>query len=129
MALVGMAEAKNKFRRFTTRNEILVLAGKDAVSNEELIKQSEKQETILHTEAPGSPFVNLKGKPKIEDIEEAAVFCAKYSKEWKTNKKDVIVHVFKGKDVYKNKGMSTGTFGVKNFKIIKVKKSQIEKCQ
>ncbi|MEK6906313.1 MAG: NFACT RNA binding domain-containing protein [Nanoarchaeota archaeon] len=114
-------------RKFTTASGTLILAGKDAESNEKLIEQVEKDEEVFHTVLPGSPFVNIKGKPKKPDIKEAAIFCARYSREWKKNKKDIIIHRFKGVDIYKLKGMKTGTFGVKKFKIIKIKKSEIEK--
>ena len=115
-----------KFRELTTKVGTVVLAGKDAKSNEALINQVEDNEEVFHTAAPGSPFVNIKGKAKKSDIEEAATFCAKYSREWKKNKSDVIIHRFKGKDIHKRKGMKLGTFGVKTFKIIKVKKKDIE---
>jgi len=89
----------------------LVLAGKSAENNEKLVEQVEPGEIVLHTKAPGSPFVNIKTKDKEKisrkDIEEAAVFCARYSQDWRDNKNYVIVHYFKGKDVYKNKLMAT----------------------
>lgn len=115
-----------KFREFETSSEKKVLAGKDAKSNEELIKQVEKDEIVLHTEKPGSPFVNIRGKASLKDIKEAAVFCASKSQDWRDNKKGVAVHVFKEGDIYKEKKMKLGTFGVKKFKIIKVKKKDIE---
>ncbi len=124
-----MKEGKNKFRKFTTGNGILALAGRDAASNEALVSQAGEDELVFHTATPGSPFVNLKGEAKKSDIEEAAIFCARYSRDWKTNKKDVVVHIFKGKDIYKDKGMSPGTFGVKKFKIVKIKKEKIEKWE
>ena len=114
------------FKQHTSKQGTLFLAGKDAESNEALVAQVGKDEDVLHTSAPGSPFVNIKGKTKKEDLKEAATFCAVYSREWKKNKKDVIVHVFKGKDIFKEKIMKQGTFGVKKFKEIKVKKSYIE---
>ena len=113
----------------TTRSDKSVLAGKNAENNEELIKQAEKNEIVLHTARPGSPFANIKGKANKKDIEEAAIFCARYSKDWRDNKRDVIIHQFKGKDIYKNKLMKTGTFGVKKFKVIKIKKEEIEKWE
>ena len=115
-----------KFREMTTSSGRLILAGKNAKNNEELIAQAENNEVVLHTSAPGSPFVNIKGKPKRKDIKEAAIFCAKHSQEWRDNKKDVFVHVFRGKNIYKEKNMKTGTFGVKKKKRIKVKKKWIE---
>jgi len=117
--------AKIKFRKFITKAGTIFLAGKDAQSNEELIKQVGDDEEVFHTAAPGSPFVNIKGIPKKSDIKEAGIFCAKYSRDWKKNHKDVEVHRFKGKDIYKEKGMKPGTFGIKKFKKIIVKKGEI----
>ena len=115
------------FRQHTSKQGTLFLAGKSAETNELLIAQIEKDEDVLHTAGPGSPFVNIKGKTKKGDLKEAAVFCAFYSQDWKKNKKDVIVHVFKGKDIFKEKMMKEGTFAVKKFKEIKIKKGEIEK--
>ena len=106
-----------------------VLAGKNAKNNEELVKQAEKNEIVLHTAKPGSPFVSIKGKANKKDIKEAAIFCAEYSQDWRDNKEDVKVHLFTGNDVYKKKGMKAGTFGVRKFKIIKVKKEDIIKTK
>jgi len=114
------------FRQFTTSSGKLVLGGKSAENNEELIKQIEPDEIVLHTKAPGSPFVNIKGEATKKDIKEAAVFCARYSQDWRDNKKDVVVHYFKGKDIHKEKDMKTGTFGVKKYKEVTVKKKEIE---
>jgi len=114
-----------KLREFVTKRETLILAGKSAESNEQLIAQVEPSEEVFHTVAPGSPFVNIKGKPKKGDLKEAAIICARYSQDWRDNKKNVKVHRFKGKDIYKNKLMKLGTFGVKKKKIIIVKKVDI----
>ena len=121
---------KTKFRKLVTKRGTLILAGRDAESNEMLIKQIGKNEEVFHTEAAGSPFVNIKGVPKKGDIKDAAIFCAKYSRDWKKNHSDVVVHRFKGKDIFKTKDMKLGTFGVKKFKRIKLKKEEIEswKC-
>lgn len=115
-----------KFRENITKKGTLLLAGRNAKNNEELIGQVQPDEIVLHTEASGSPFVNIKGKPKFGDVKEAAIFCARHSQDWRDNKKDVLVHRFTGKDIYKDKRMKTGTFGIKNFKIIKVKKRWVE---
>lgn len=120
---------KPKFREHVTKQGTLILAGKNENNNEDLVKQAEKDEEVFHTKETGSPFVNIKGEPKKGDMKEAAIFCAKYSKDWKKNHKDIEVHQFKGKDIYKNKGMKAGTFGVKNRKIIKVKKEEIEEFE
>ena len=118
-----------KFRELVTKAETKILAGKSAENNESLVKQAKSNEEIFHTAKPGSPFVNIKGKPKRGDIKTAAVFCAAYSQDWRDNKKDVAVHRFKGSDTYKVKGMKTGTFGVKKRTVIKVKKRDIIKLK
>ena len=116
-----------RLREFETSSGKKVLAGKDAGSNEELIGQVEAKEDVFHTAKPGSPFVNIKGRGNVKDRKEAAIFCAAKSQDWRDNKRDVVVHWFKGKDVYKEKGMKTGTFGVKKKKNVLVKKNEIER--
>ena len=116
---------KIKLREFETKAGTKILAGRDAESNEVLVNQAKPNEEVFHTKAPGSPFANIKGKPKRGDIKQAAILCARYSRDWKKNKKDVEVHRFKGKNIYKIKTMKTGTFGVKKIKIMKVKKKDI----
>lgn len=118
-----------KFREFISKKGTLILSGKNAENNEELIAQVLPDEEVFHTEAPGSPFVNIKGKPKPGDIKEAAVICAKYSQNYRDNKSDVIVNHFKGKDIYKKKDMDKGTFGVKKNMKLKIKKELIEKFE
>jgi predicted ribosome quality control (RQC) complex YloA/Tae2 family protein len=120
---------KINFRRLVTDENTIMLAGKNDESNEALIAQVEENEEVFHTKEAGSPFVNIKGKARKEDEKIAAIFCAKYSRDWKKNNKDIEVHMFKGKDIFKEKGMKVGTFGIKKFKIIKVKKEEIEKWQ
>lgn len=119
-------ESKN-FRKFQTSSGRLVLAGKTAEQNEAVIAQADKEEAVLHTKEAGSPFCNIKGEAEKEDVREASVFCARYSRDWKQNKKNVEVHIFKAEDVYKSKGMKTGTFGVRKFRAITVKKEEIMK--
>ena len=115
-----------EFRKLLTDKNTLILGGKNSKNNEEIVEQVGKGEDVFHTDAVGSPFVNIKGKARRGDARQAAVFCATFSKEWKKNKSEVIVHQFKGRDIYKNKGMKEGTFGVKKFKKIKVKKEEIQ---
>jgi len=76
-----------KFRWFFTSNGFLVIGGKDATSNEIVVKKhAEKDDLIFHTEMAGSPFAILKTsgkKPEQIDINEAAQECAVYSRAWK----------------------------------------------
>lgn len=78
-----------KFRWFTTSDGFLVVAGKDSVSNEVLIKKYTKQEDIVfHAEITGSPFVVIKteGKEVSEAaLKEAAEAAASYSRAWREN--------------------------------------------
>lgn len=120
-----------KFREFITSSEKKALCGKDAESNEELVKKFVgKSNKIFHTEKPGSPFCVIENlKPSKKDIQETAAFCAGKSQDWRDNKNDVTVHIFTGKDVYKRKGMKTGMFGVRKFTSTKIKKKDIEKLK
>lgn len=62
----------------------LIIAGKDATSNEVIIKKhTESTDTVLHTDIPGSPFVVIKGPATDQVIEAAGQLCAAYSKAWK----------------------------------------------
>ncbi len=115
------------FRKIITKSGALLLAGKDENTNEKLVMQAGDDEDVFHTSMAGSPFVNIKGRATENDIHEAALFCAKFSRAWKSSRRDVEVHWFKGKDIYKKKGMKAGTFGLRKFKILKLKKEEIEK--
>ena len=108
----------NKFRWFFTSSEKLVIGGKSAEQNEELVKSiiSKKENFVsMHTHSPGSPFsfIISKIKPTKKDIEEAAIFTASFSQAWKSGKKEAIVDIFSSKDISKNNLMKTGTFGIK----------------
>ncbi len=123
-------EAYKHFRQFFTSSGKLVIAGKNAEQNEQIVKQAKQEERVLHTKAAGSPFCNIKGKANRKDINEAAIFCARYSREWKkAKKKSITVHYFKKKDMFKEEDMKAGTFGVKKFKVIIAKKEDIEKIE
>lgn len=115
-----------KLREKISKNGSTILAGKDSESNEYIVSQVEKDEEVFHTKEAGSPFVNIKGKPQKGDIKYAAIFCAKCSRDWKKNKGDVLIHRFKGRDIYKDKKMKKGTFGIKKYKLMKIKRSDIE---
>ena len=60
-----MAEKKIKFREIILESGTKILLGKDEKSNEELMKKFKgKENLILHTSKPGSPFgVIEKEKP------------------------------------------------------------------
>jgi predicted ribosome quality control (RQC) complex YloA/Tae2 family protein len=76
-----------KFRWFNSSEGFLTLIGKDASTNEVLIKKyMEPKDIVFHSEFQGSPFVLIKtyGKqPSEETFKEAAQAAASYSKAWK----------------------------------------------
>ncbi len=112
--LLNLDEKYANFRWFFTSNGILVVGGKNDEQNETVLKEFIKPNyTVVHTSAPGSPFMIIQSeKPSKKDIEESAVFCACFSKQWKLGSRIVSIDVFKGGQIYKKKGMKTGTFGV-----------------
>jgi len=120
-----------KVRKFITLSGAKIILGKDAKSNDELMKKFQgKDNTILHTVAPGSPFCVIENlKPNKEDIKKTAIFCAAYSQDWRDNKKDVKVNIFTGKNVNKTKGMKIGTWKVKKSKTKIIKKQDIIKIK
>ena len=79
-----------KFRWFVTSNDLLFVCGKDATTNEILIKKyMESQDLVFHADYQGSPFGILK-KGRLMDLEsnynvlvECAEFLASFSKAWK----------------------------------------------
>ena len=120
-----------KFREIKLETGAGIILGKDEESNEELVKKFRgKVNVILHTAKPGSPFCVIeKENPASSEIRAGGVITARYSQDWRNNKSDIKVNVFTGKDVYKLKGMPTGTFGVKKSRTIIVKKEEILKLK
>ncbi|MCW4024235.1 MAG: ribosome rescue protein RqcH [Candidatus Bathyarchaeota archaeon] len=78
-----------KFRWFTSSDGFLVVAGKDVVSNEVLIKKhATDEDVVFHAEITGSPFVVIKaeGKPISEQaLKEAGEYAASFSRAWREN--------------------------------------------
>ncbi|RJS70782.1 MAG: fibronectin-binding domain-containing protein [Candidatus Syntrophoarchaeum sp. WYZ-LMO15] len=77
----------DRFRWFKTSNGFLVLGGRDAKGNEELVRRYlEKGDLFFHTAYPAAPVVILKlggDKPSDTDIEEASQFAVSFSSLWK----------------------------------------------
>jgi len=113
-----MAGEKIKFRELTIASGANIIMGKDKKSNDELMKQYKgKDNTIIHTSSPGSPFCVIKDpNPSKQDITTSGAICAGYSQDWRDNKKDVTVDVFTGKDILKKWWMKSGTWKVKKAK-------------
>jgi predicted ribosome quality control (RQC) complex YloA/Tae2 family protein len=76
-----------KFRWFRSSDGFLVIGGRDATSNEILIKRHmEPHDIVFHAEILGAPFVLIKteGKTPLErTVKEAAQLAASYSRAWR----------------------------------------------
>ncbi|MHC1624769.1 MAG: ribosome rescue protein RqcH, partial [Methermicoccaceae archaeon] len=76
-----------RFRWFISSDDILVVGGRGADTNEELYsKYMEKRDLVLHAQAHGAPLTIIKteGKEVPETtITEAAIFAVSYSNVWK----------------------------------------------
>lgn len=76
-----------KFRWFVSSEGFLCIGGRDATSNEVVIKKHvDKQDIIFHTEMPGSPFFVIKAEGKTAGeatLQETADATASFSKAWK----------------------------------------------
>ena len=75
-----------KFRWFHTSKGHLVIGGRDATTNEIVIKKhTDKEDAVFHTDMAGSPFFVVKlGEDSItdEEKEEVAQATASYSRAW-----------------------------------------------
>lgn len=75
-----------KFHWFVSSEGFLCLGGKDATSNEIVIKKhTEKGDLVFHTDMAGSPFFVVKNGQQAGEktIQEAAQAVAVYSRAWK----------------------------------------------
>ena len=76
-----------KFRWFDSSEGLLVLGGRDAGSNETLLKRyTNPEDLIMHAEVHGAPFIVMKTggiQPTAETLREAAQACVSYSRLWK----------------------------------------------
>jgi predicted ribosome quality control (RQC) complex YloA/Tae2 family protein len=76
-----------KFRWLTSSDGFLVVAGKDAVTNEVLIKKyTDENDAVFHADIAGAPFVVVKttGKePSERSLREAGEFAAAFSRAWR----------------------------------------------
>ncbi|MCL7414996.1 MAG: NFACT family protein [ANME-2 cluster archaeon] len=82
----------DRFRWFESSDGFLVIGGRDAGTNEEVVKKyMEKRDIFFHTEAPGSPAVVIKTEGRevpASTLEEAARFVVSNSGVWKSGRVD-----------------------------------------
>lgn len=76
-----------KFRWFVSSDGMLVIAGKDAVTNEVLVKNHASDgDVVFHADIVGAPFVVVKTEmkePSQQCLSEAAEFAAAFSRAWR----------------------------------------------
>lgn len=100
-----------KFRWFFSSEGVLCVGGRDATTNDILVKKhTEKDDIIFHTERPGSPFFIVKGFAGEKTLKEAAIATASYSKSWKEGITSADVYCIKGYQVKTEKGLPKGSF-------------------
>jgi predicted ribosome quality control (RQC) complex YloA/Tae2 family protein len=77
-----------QFRWFISSDGFLVIGGRDAQSNEDLVKKYlQKQDIFFHAHVSGSPAVMIKTEGKVvpeSTLLEAAEFTVSYSSIWKS---------------------------------------------
>ncbi|MBI2545833.1 DUF814 domain-containing protein [Candidatus Woesearchaeota archaeon] len=76
-----------KFRWFISSEGFMVLGGRDATTNDILVKKHvDPTDIIFHADITGSPFCIIKAEGKQvgeQTLQETAVFCAANSRAWK----------------------------------------------
>ena len=101
-----------KFRWFVCSEGFLVVGGKDAVSNEVLIKKyTEPEDMVFHADVVGAPFVVVKvERKKLSErtLSEAAEFAAVFSRGWREGYGSVDVFYVKPEQL--SKGAPSGMF-------------------
>lgn len=107
LAKVEKKEKKwfEKFRWFVSSDGFLVVGGKDATSNEVLVKKyTEKNDLVFHSEVHGSPFAVVKTQGlevPATTKKETAEFTAAYSKAWQSGLGTMDVYCIKPEQVSK----------------------------
>ena len=109
-----------KFHWFISSEDFLCIGGKDATSNEIVVKKhTEKGDLVFHTDMAGSPFFVIKNGQEATEItiEETAQAVAVYSRAWKLGHTTADVFYVKPEQVSKEaqsgEYMSKGSFMVR----------------
>jgi predicted ribosome quality control (RQC) complex YloA/Tae2 family protein len=99
-----------KFRWFVSSDGFLVVAGKDAVTNEVLIKKyTDSGDVVFHADIVGAPFVVIKREerePGEKCLREAGEFAAAFSRGWREGFASVDVYWVKPEQL--SKGAPSG---------------------
>jgi predicted ribosome quality control (RQC) complex YloA/Tae2 family protein len=103
-----------KFRWFFSSEGFLVIGGRDATTNDIVVKKYKHEgDLIFHTEIVGSPFFIIQAETKDigkNTMEETAEACASFSRAWKLNVATTDVYSFGPDQIKSEKGLPKGTF-------------------
>ena len=116
-----------KFRWFFSSEGFLCIGGRDATTNDIIIKKyADKNDIVFHTDMAGSPFFVIKaGKKKIgqNTMEEAAQATASYSRAWRLGLSSI--EVFYVRPDQLTKEASSGEYITKGAFMVKGKTNYI----
>jgi len=120
-----------KFRWFSSSQGFLVIGGKDATTNEVLVKKyTDSHDIVFHADIAGAPFVIVKTQDREaaeQTIKEAAEFAAAFSTAWKDTFAAVDVYWIHPDQV--SKTPPTGQFLAKGSFMIYGKKNYVRRVQ
>lgn len=121
-----------KFRWFTSSDGFLVVGGKDATSNEVLIKKhTQPQDMVFHADIQGAPFFVVKNPEKAEipekTLQEASNAAASYSSAWKKGLGAVDVYYINPGQV--SKTAESGEYVAKGAFVIRGRKEWFRKTE
>lgn len=109
----------SKYRWFFTKSKKLVVGGKSAIQNDDLLKSLKKNSIIdyvvMHTALPGSPFSVILEDPKKlskQDLMETAIFTGCFSRAWRAKSSKTEIHQFNLSQLSKLKSMKAGSWNV-----------------
>jgi len=118
-----------KFWWFHTSEDFFVVGGKDAVTNEILIKKyMEPSDLIFHADVAGAPFVLIKTEkktPSLQSIYEAAQLAASHSRAWKAKFSAIDVYWVRPEQV--SKSPPTGEYLKKGAFMVRGKKNYVRR--
>lgn len=109
-----------KFHWFISSEGFLCLGGKDATSNELVIKKhTDKNDLVMHTDMAGSPFFVIKNGQEAgeQTIKEASQAVAVYSRAWKLGHASADVFYVKPEQVTKETKAGDGHLAKGSFMV------------
>jgi len=104
MRIVRKREWYERFRWFITSEGFLVIGGRNAQMNSEIVsKYLERNDLFFHTQSPGAPVTVMKNGQNAGEtsVNESAQFAASYSALWKESRYSGEVYYVKPEQVKK----------------------------